>query len=347
MATILATSRSFGSGDRSLVDELTAQGHTVHHLAPDHDREVLATVLPSVDAWIAGTAPITAELLDLAPNLRVIARYGVGYESVDVEAATARGIVVTNTPGANSGAVADHTVALLLAAMRSLVAGDRRLRAGDWSSIRGREIGSATVGIVGFGRIGQGVARRLSGFGPRVLAADPFVPAEVVAEAGAEPADLPAIARTCDVVSLHAPGGTTIVDEAWLAQLERPIVLVNAARADLVDEEALARALQDGRVRAYAADTLDGDVAGGSSPLLDPALADRVTLTPHLGAQTVESVDAMGTLAVDNALAVLEGTPPPHPVATPGAAAGTGAAAPPNPTVPDAAAGPTASKEQS
>ncbi|WP_051222738.1 NAD(P)-dependent oxidoreductase [Agrococcus lahaulensis] len=314
MASILATSRSFGAGDRDLVAELEAAGHRVVRGASDHPVEGLRDALGEADAWIAGTGPVTAAHLDAAPRLRVIARYGVGVEAVDVAAATARGIVVANTPGANADAVADHAVALMLAALRSVAAGDRRVRAGDWSALRGRQLGALAVGIVGFGRIGRGVAARLQGFGPRILAADPLLDAPDVRSAGAEPVEFRAMAERCDLVSLHAPGGQVLVDAAWLDRLERPIVLVNTARADLVDEAALAAAIRDGRVAAFAADTLSGDTAASASPLLADDLADRVTVTPHLGAQTVEAVDAMGSMAVANALAVLEGRSAPHAV---------------------------------
>ena len=271
-------------------------------------------MLPTVDAWIAGTGPITTEHLDLAPRLAVIARYGVGVEAVDLAAATERGIVVSNTPGANAEAVADHTVGLALAALRSTVDGDRRVRSGDWTVRRGRELGRSTVGIVGFGRIGRGVARRLQGFGSDVLATDPFVPAEDVRRAGAEPATLDEIFAKADVITLHAPGGQVIVDEERIARLRRGAVIVNCARPDLVDEPALAAALADGRVGAYAADVLTGDTAGHDSPLLDAALADRVVITPHLAAQTTQAVDNMGAMALESALAVLAGEPAPYAV---------------------------------
>ncbi|SED79878.1 NAD(P)-dependent oxidoreductase [Ruania alba] len=319
MATILVTSRSFGSGNRALADELTAAGHRIVRAGSDHDLDALTGHLAHADAWIAGTGPVTAAHLDAAPHLRVVARYGVGAESVDIEAATARGITVTNTPGANSAAVADHAVGLMLAALRGTAASDRRVRGGDWRTDRGSQLGTATVGIVGFGRIGRGVADRLSGFGSRVLVVDPFLTDSDLNEltsADAQSCTFEEMATRCDVLSLHAPGGQTLVDAAWLATVPGPMVLVNTARADLVDEPALAAALRDGRVRAYAADSLVGDTAATASPLLDPALANQVTVTAHVGAQTVEAVDAMGTMAVDNTLAVLTGTVPPHPLNT-------------------------------
>ena len=314
MAVILATSRSFGDGDRDLTTELTEQGHTVLRGPSGHDIGALAGALSKADAWVAGTGPVSARHMDAAPGLRVIARYGVGFEAVDVAAAAQRGIVVTNTPGANSDAVADHAVALMLAALRSITAGDRGVRAGDWSVIRGRQLGSQRVGIVGFGRIGRGVAQRLSGFGSTVVAHDPYLDEDAYTAAGVVGASLDDIGRASDIVSLHAPGGRTIIDTDWLDRLDHPITLINTARPDLIDEEALADALRDGRVRAFAADTLLGDTAASESPLLADDLADRVTVTPHFGAQTVEAVDGMGSIAVDNALAVLEGRQPPNPV---------------------------------
>ena len=314
MAVILVTSRSFGDGDLDVHARAAEAGHTIVRGPAHHPLDDLAGVLPTVDAWIAGTGPITTAHLDLAPRLVVIARYGVGVEAVDVAAATERGIVVSNTPGANAEAVADHTVGLALAALRSTVDGDRRVRSGDWTVRRGRELGRSTVGIVGFGRIGRGVARRLQGFGSDVLATDPFVPAEDVRRAGAEPATLDEIFAKADVITLHAPGGQVIVDEERIARLRRGAVIVNCARPDLVDEPALAAALADGRVGAYAADVLTGDTAGHDSPLLDAALADRVVITPHLAAQTTQAVDNMGAMALESALAVLAGEPAPYAV---------------------------------
>ncbi|WP_347754902.1 NAD(P)-dependent oxidoreductase [Agrococcus sp. ProA11] len=321
MATILATSRSFGAGSIDLAGDLERAGHTVLRGPSDHGLEALRGALATADAWVAGTGPVTAAHLDAAPRLRVVARYGVGTEAVDVEAAAQRGILVTNTPGANSDAVADHAVALMLAALRSIADGDRRVRASDWTVVRGRQLGALTVGIVGFGRIGRGVAQRLSGFGSRIVAADPMLSDQQLREAGAEPMGFAEMASECDLITLHAPGGQTLVDAAWLGTLARPVVLVNTARADLIDEDALAAALRARTVAAYAADTLLGDTAADASALLVEDLADRVTITPHLAAQTVEAVDGMGSMAVENALAALAGRTAPNPVNEPDPAA--------------------------
>jgi D-3-phosphoglycerate dehydrogenase len=321
MATVLATSRSFSSGSIDLVGRLAEAGHQVVRGPADHDLDQLRPLLTDAVGWVAGTGPVTAAHLDAAPQLRVVARYGVGFESVDLQAAADRGIVVTNTPGANSGAVADHAVGLMLAVLRGTTEGDRRVRAGDWSVLRGRELGSLTIGIVGFGRIGQGVAARLSGFGSRVLAHDPWLGDEQLRTAGAEPAGVATMAAECDIVTLHAPGGSVIVDRDWLAAARQGLIVVNTARADLVDEQAVADCLRAGALGGFAADTLAGDTRGSTSPLLAAEFADRVIVTPHFGAQTVEAVDAMGSIAVDNLLAGLEGAVPPNLVPRVGAGA--------------------------
>ncbi|MEO6199554.1 MAG: NAD(P)-dependent oxidoreductase [Cryobacterium sp.] len=316
MGSILATSRSFSSGTVDLVARLADSGHTVQSGPSDHDLAALRPALRTAVGWIAGTGPVTAEHLDAAPLLRVVARYGVGVEAVDLQAAHDRGIIVTNTPGANSAAVADHAVGLMLAVLRGTTEGDRRVRAGDWSVLRGRELGSLSVGIVGFGRIGQGVAQRLSGFGTRILAHDPWMTAAQIEAFGASPLDVTAMAGECDIVTLHAPGGSTIVDRDWLASARPGLVIINTARPDLIDEDAVAGAIRAGTVAGYAADTLTGDTRGEASPLLAPDLAARVVVTPHFGAQTVEAVDNMGSIAVTNLLAVLAGEQPPNPIST-------------------------------
>jgi shikimate 5-dehydrogenase len=179
---------------------------------------------------------------------------------------------------------------------------------------RGRELGALTVGIVGFGRIGQGVARRLSGFSSRIIATDPFLSDEQVRTAGAEPVSLEQLFARADVVTLHTPGGIRLVDSPRLDAMRPASVLINAARGDLVDEAAVAEALRTGKLAAFAADTLDGDTAASASPLLDPSLADSVIVTPHLGAQTVQAVDNMGAISLGEVLAELDGRTPRFPV---------------------------------
>jgi D-3-phosphoglycerate dehydrogenase / 2-oxoglutarate reductase len=310
--TVLVTSRSFDSGSVDCVGELERAGLRVVRGPSDHDFDALREALGVSVAWIAGTGPVTMTHLDAAPRLRIVARYGVGVDAVDLVAAAARDVTVTNTPGANTEAVADHTLALLLAVVRGVPAGDRRVRAGRWTAWRGRELGALRVGICGFGRIGRAFAARLTGFGTSLFAADPYVDANHIAEAGVTSLRVDELPARCDVVSLHAPGGQTIVTTRWLEHAGGPLVIVNTARADLVDEIAVAKALRTGRVAGYAADTLTGESTGEPSPLLADDLADRVVVTPHVAAQTVEAIDRMGVTATACVLAALAGQVPEH-----------------------------------
>lgn len=315
--TVVVTSRSFSSGTLDLVQQLKASGLHVVRAATDHDPEALRQPLSQAVAWIAGTAPVTAQHFAMAPHLRVLARYGVGVDAVDLTAAREAHLIVTNTPGANSDAVAEHAIGLLMAALRGVPSGDARVRSGVWNVTRGRQLAGSIAGLVGFGRIGRGAAERLHGLGCQVLVHDPFVSDSVIREAGFEPASLESIRDNADVVSLHAPGGSTVVDKEWTEHAKRGQTIVNTARGELVDEHAVADALRSGRLFAYAADTLVHEDGSAQSPLLATDLADRVVVTPHLGAQTVEAVDRMGSMAVQEVIAVLAGRPPQCPVALP------------------------------
>ena len=316
---VLITSRSFSTGEQDLVAELTAAGLQVERGPADHELGALRPRLARAGAWIAGTGPITDAHLEAAPGLRVLARYGVGTDAVDLAAAHRRGLVVTNTPGANTQAVADHTLALMLAALRDVSRGDRDVRAGAWAVRRTRELGGLTVGIVGLGRIGRAVVTRLGGFGPELLGYDPFVADAELTGLGVEPVGLAQLARRSDVITLHLPAATVVVDAAFLTQVRPTAILVNTARAGLVDEAAVAGALGSGGLGGYATDVLGSEAASDGSVLANPLLAgelrDVTVFTPHAGAQTVEAVDRMGRGAVDAVLAVLNGDAPPNLVA--------------------------------
>jgi D-3-phosphoglycerate dehydrogenase len=315
---VLVTSRSFSSGDLDLAGELQAAGCRIVTGPSTHELDALRPLLADATAWIAGTGPVRAGHLDAAPGLQLVARYGVGVDAVDLEAAAARGVLVTNTPGANTGAVADHAVALLLAALRDVPQGDRGVRAGRWAVHRTRELGALTVGIVGLGRIGRAVAARLGGFGSTLLGFDPWVPPGELERLGIEGVGLDALAARSDVISLHAPGEEVVVDEHFLALVRPDLVLVNTARATLVDEPALATALRAGRLRRYASDVLGAEAGDHANPLLADDLRDRTVFTPHSAAQTVQAVDGMGRGAVDAVLAHLAGDQPPNLVPLPG-----------------------------
>ena len=302
---VLVTSRSFSSGSRDLIGELTAAGADVTHGPADHDLSTLSNVLPRTTAWIAGAGPITRSHIAAAPNLRVIARYGVGVDAVDLGATAELGVVVTNTPGANTDAVADHAMALTLALLRHIVPANRDARTQRWRPRLAREVASLHIGVVGFGRIGRSFSARMMALGSTVSAYDPLLTARDLASAGVKPAALAGLS-SCDVVSLHAPGGGVLIDADWLADVKPGLLLVNTARASLVDEAAIADALRRGALGGYAADDLGPDPTDGAHPVLADDLADVVVVTPHCAAQTEEAVDTMSTSVTRAVLAVLK-----------------------------------------
>lgn len=314
MRTVLVTSRSFSSGDLDLNKYLADNDCKVIIADSKHDLTELKKYLGETDAWIAGTSPVTSEMLALAPKLKVIARYGVGFESVDLNAASEKGIVVTNTPGANSLAVAELTIGLIFSSLRGIVKSASNVRNQDWSVIRGRQIEGSIVGIIGFGRIGRILAAKLKTLGCEILISDPYVSADEITKAGFQSKSLDEIAASANIVSLNAPGDSTLINSHWISIAKADQVIINSARAELVDEAALAQGLQSKKISQYAADTLAGEKNSKDSPLMAPELSDRVIVTAHLGAQTVEAIDAMGKISCDNALAVLNGKAPLNPV---------------------------------
>lgn len=309
---VLVTSRSFGSGSEDPEGLLASRGLRVVRGDPGHTVDALAGPLAGAVAWIAGPAPITDDHLRLAPRLRLIARYGTGVEGLNLKAARDRDILVAYTPGANSEAVADHAVALMLVCLRHVTQGESAVRSGHWPPLLGRELGALAVGLIGFGRVGRAVTARLAGFGSRVLAYDPFVDEAAITTAGARAVSLDTLVRGSDVISLHRPGGgPPVVDAAFLRRVRRGVVLVNTARGALVDEAALAAALREGRVGAAGVDVLASEPPA-RSPLLK---APNVVLTPHIAGQTIEAVDRMGLMAAREVIrVVVEGGPPVHPV---------------------------------
>jgi glyoxylate reductase len=255
---------------------------------------------------------IDAALLARAPRLRVVANCAVGYDNVDLAAATAAGVCVTNTPDVLTEATAELAFALLLAAARRLGEGERLVRSGAWSGwaldqLIGVGLAGKTLGIVGFGRIGQAMARRALGFGMRVIYADPHE----VSAAPAQRVALDTVFASADAVSLHCPLTPQthhVVDSRRLAMMKPTAILVNTARGGCVDEAALIYALREGRLFGAALDVY------AREPAIDPGLLDcpRLILAPHIGSATTEARTAMAQLCADAVISVLRGHRPPN-----------------------------------
>ena len=289
---------------------LTAAGHSLR-FAPKRARRSPAEMIDLLDgvtAAIVSTDPFDADVLERARKLKVIARVGVGTDSIDVQAAARRGIAVCTTPGANASSTADHAVALMLAALRRVPEHDRAVRAGRWprtGSDTPYELSGATVGLIGYGSIGRLVHRRLSGFSVRVLVTDPHA----ATGRGAERAELEPLLLQSDIVSLHLPlipSTRHILDRSRLKLLKPSAVVVNTARGGLIDEEALADALESGALRAAALDVFALEPPGRSRLSALP----NVVLTPHTGGLSERSVQEMTRRATEAVLAVLDGRTP-------------------------------------
>ena len=265
------------------------------------------------------TDPLTADVLAAAPELRVVAQIAVGHDNIDVAAATARRIVVTNTPGILTEATADLTFALLLAVARRVPEGERFVRDGAWRRwdvdlLCGADVHGQTLGLVGFGRIGRAVARRARGFGMRVLyASRTAAPAEVEAESAATRVPLDALLRASDFVSLHVPLGDAtrhLIGPAELAAMKRSAFLINTARGPIVDERALAAALDEGLIAGAGLDVFEAE------PRIEPLLLTlpNVVVLPHIGSAVHSVRSRMCAIAAVDCAAVLRGERPQHPV---------------------------------
>lgn len=299
---VIISSRSFSTGKLDLDKILKDSGCETRKISTTHEISEISNDLKDAVAWIAGVAPITTEMLDLAPNLRIISRYGVGVDSVDLGAAKKHGVLVANTPGANSNSVAELALSLMFSAIRNLSESNANVRSNNWKAIRGKEINGMVIGVVGYGKIGRLVANKLSLLGAKVLVNDPYVSDPAIV-------DLSVINKTAELVTLHSPGDEQIITNKWINDAPKGQIIINTARANLVDESALVDGLRSGKIGFFAADSISSEVTGSASPLLDNDLIDKTLFTPHIGGQTNDAIDLMGSMAVENVLAVLAGKP--------------------------------------
>ncbi|HTQ20112.1 phosphoglycerate dehydrogenase [Mycobacterium sp.] len=273
------------------------------------DREKLLAAVPEADALLVRSATtVDAEVLAAASKLKIVARAGVGLDNVDVDAATARGVLVVNAPTSNIHSAAEHALALLLAASRQIAAADASLREHAWkrSSFNGTEIFGKTVGVVGLGRIGQLVAQRIAAFGTHVVAYDPYVSPARAAQLGIELLSLDDLLARADFISVHLPKTSEtagLIDKEALAKTKPGVIIVNAARGGLVDEAALADAITSGHVRAAGLDVYSKEPCT-DSPLFE---LPQVVVTPHLGASTAEAQDRAGTDVAESVRLALAG----------------------------------------
>lgn len=308
----LVTPTSYGKHDLRLKSELKSlAGEVIYNPwgKPLSSAEV-ARLLPGIDGYIAGLDDIDCNALATADRLKVIARYGVGVDNVDLQAAKEKGIIVTNTPGANSISVAELTLALILALARQVPQGVAATRQGQFPRLTGFSLEGKTISLLGLGSIGKQVARRLQGFDCRVLAFDPSVVQDVASCCCVELVEFDYLLAEADFLSLHLPvlpDTRGMVNSEFLAKMKKGAFLINTSRGELVDEIALLETLVTGHLRGAALDVFTQEPPPPGHPLL---ALPQVIATPHLGAQTDGATNAMGWMALNDCLSVLRNETP-------------------------------------
>lgn len=324
--TVVVTSDRYGNEteglevEQALVADITDLDVTLLG-RPSITEEDLIAIGQEADAMLVSTREaITRRVLENIPRVKVIARYGVGLDNVDLNAAAEAGIVVTHYPGYCTAEVADHALSMILALNRRIVELDRSLREGAWvqhgpatrNILRGpvQPLREQTLGIIGFGRIGQAVAARAKPFGVTILAADPYLDAEIIRGAGAEPVTLPDLLERSDIVTIHSPltpETRGMIDAEALARMKPTAVIVNTARGPIIDLAALADALRQGRIAGAALDVVDPEPLAAGSPFYE---LPNVILTPHSAYYSERSVDVVRRETLFEALKVLRGQRP-------------------------------------
>ncbi len=298
---VLTTPRSYGKTDPEVFEMLRRAGIEIvrNETGGILDKAAMKTLLAECDGVIVGVDPLDAEVIAAAPKLKAIAKYGVGVDNIDIEAAKSRNITVSRTVGANSEAVADYAMALIMAVARKTVMIDARCRQGDWKKITTRDVTGATIGILGFGAIGRHVARRAQGFGMTVLAHDPFWDAEYAAAHHITRATPEEIYTQCDIISLHLPllpETQNMIGAPQLAMMRPDTILVNTARGGIIDEAALLDVLEKGAIYGAGID------AFSQEPPTDPrwTALENVVLGSHCAASTAGAALNMGRMATEN-----------------------------------------------
>jgi len=306
MNNIIVTPRSLSKGDHPFLKKLTDAGYHLVFPSPGRQptEQELAAVIGDAVGYVAGVEPITAATLAKASKLRVISRNGTGIDNIDTEAAARQSIVIRKAEGANARGVAELTIGLMLAAVRSIPTSDRSLKAEQWKRIQGFELEGKTLGIIGCGKIGKLVAGFALAFGMKVLAYDAYPDRNFSPSIEFEYVALENLLENSAIVTLHCPPlpeKKPLIGEQQLSIMRRGAIIINTARQSLVDEASLVRSLDTGAIACYAIDAFDKE------PPEDFSLVkhEHVIVTPHIGGYTAESIDRAAEAAIDNLLETL------------------------------------------
>lgn len=313
--SVLVTPTSFARYDKTFKIKLEKSVGSVEYNTAGRPlkAEELIPIITGFDGMIAGLDEITKEVINSAKELKIIARYGAGVDRVDLEAARQAGIIVTNTPGANSVSVAELTIALTLTALRNVITGSIRTKKGQWPRLSGVSLSKKTFGIIGLGSIGKEVAARLTGFNLNILAYDINTDNEFASRYKIDYVDLDSLFSKSDIVSLHIPVSSKtkhLINKDTLLKMKRGSILINTSRGELIDEDALYESLCSGHLKAAALDAFTEE-----PPKNNKLLAlEQVIATPHMGAATDDASNEMTRMAVEDCLSVLKGEKPGYPV---------------------------------
>lgn len=309
--TVIISARSFGKVIPEPMQRLRAAGLNLLEFreGPDLDEQGLRAALAGADGWLVSFHPVDSELLQQAPRLRVIVKHGVGLDNIDIAAATARGIQVRTAPGGTEHAVPEHSLALMLALARRITVANSHVKSGQWG---GKFVGTGlfgrTLGIVGLGRIGSNLARMVSGFGMRVLGFDPVLEQLPDDLAHVERCTWDTLLTTADFIVLCLPLNEAtrhLLGRDAFSRVKRGVLLVNAARGGIVDEDALVEALEAGQVGGYGADVFSQEPPVNRRLLQN----DNVICTPHIASYSQDSLALMGKRAADGLFQGLAGDP--------------------------------------
>lgn len=312
----------------SVVVVTTSPGFARHGCLPDIIRETgwelircvdrdrpdggLSDHIARADFLVAGLPSVTDAVLAQGPKLRAVLKHGVGIDNVDLAACTARGLPVTNTPAANSNAVAELAVGLMFALSRNIPLGHMSVRSGGWDRRPGVEVAAKVLGIVGLGNIGRLLARKAIGLGMKVVASDPYPDHAFIKEHDIELLDLDALLARSDYVSLHVFGSadnTALIDARRLSLMKPTAFLLNLARGEIVDNDSLVQALGEGRLRGAGIDAFITEPPDIAHPLFQ---LENVVFTPHSGADSLEAFENMGRMVIDDISDFIAGKRPPR-----------------------------------
>lgn len=302
MRKVLVTSNSFGKYDQEPIKKLEAAGFEVvrNPYGRMMEEDEFIEQMQGAETVILSTEKVSKKVIDACPDLKMISRYGVGLDNIDLDYCKEKGIPVTVTRGGNSNAVAEFAVTLILAASKGILASGMKAKEGKWKKFNGLDLTEKTVGIVGLGAIGREVAKKLQGFDVKILAYDVYYDEEFVNKYHIKKTSLEDLIKNSDVITLHAPaiGDKPLLGEKEFSEMKDRVVIVNAARASLIDTDALLKALDSGKVFAAGLDVHEHE------PEYDERFFkyDNVILTPHNAAITREATDKTSMMAVDHIL---------------------------------------------